>query len=341
MRKPTISCLLFVLIFFISGFSGASAASEIVIPGLQSNPIVEARVDGELLLLKAANGRLYSVPLSYVELADFCFLRSNRDPSRSAGPSLEDILRLIREGVSAKNIRTFIDTFTDPLWRLELTADDLVALKQAGASEELIQYLMSLESSRPGTTTIPWGTPFSPRKELPPEAPTKKSVSSADADVQGGIPYYPYVYPGYGYSCPTYPIYPVYPVHPIEKPDRPNRPMPRPFFGPRPSNPTVASPYSRTLSASRGNQLWIRWSLPRAGGYARSHGEGAMNQAVPSSRRNYATPLTGTSRGSMQPSTGPSNMGNRGSTGGARATGARSFRGSSGTRSAFSRSKNH
>jgi hypothetical protein len=336
-------CLLFVLTI---GFSGASAASEIIIPGLESDRIVEAWVDDELLVLKAANGRLYSVPLSSVELADFCFSPSSLDPSARVGPSLDDILGLIRAGVSETNIRTFIETSADPNWRLDLTADNLVALKQGGASEELIRYLLDFDSSRPRTTYIPWETPFSPRKDLPPEVTSQNTVSSADATVQDGMPYYPYVYPGYGYSCPSYPIYP---VHPIEKPERPNRPTPRTFYRPRQPNPPVATPYSRTRSASRGNQLWIRWSLPRASGYARSHGTG---QSTAPSHRSYGTSLTGSSRGGMRSLSGSSGTGNSrsmgsSSTGGAGSTGGRSFRGSSGSRSsggargAFSRARSN
>ena len=346
MRKliSSSTCLLFVLIF-ISGFSGASTASEIIVPGLESDQIVEAWVKDELLMLKADNGRLYSVPLASVELADFTFSPENPISTAGLGPSLEDILDLIREGVSERNIRAFIETSTDRNWRWEPTAGDLVALKQAGASEELIQFLLSFDGSRPRITYIAWKTPFSPRKDLPPTVPSKRTTSSTDINVQEGIPYFPYVYPGYGFTGPTYPIYPVYPVHPIEKPGRPNRTTPRPFYRPRQPSPPIATPYSRTRSASRGNQLWIRWSLPRAGGYASSQHTGRAT----ASSRHYGTTLTGSSSGGIRSMTGSSNIGNRG---GARATSGRSSsfqggrgssasRGTSGGRSAFSRTKSN
>ncbi len=333
------SCLLFVLIF-ISGFSGASAASEIVVPGLESDKIVEAWVKDELLMLKADNGRLYSVPLASVELTDFSFSPESPISTAELGPSLEDILDLIREGVSERNIRAFIETSTGRHWRLDPTAGDLVALKQAGASEELIQFLLSFDGFRPRTTTIAWKTPFSPRKDLPPSVPSKRTTSSTNINVQEGIPYFPYVYPGYGYTCPTYPVFPPRPVYPIEKQDSPNRTTPRPFYRPRQSSPPIATPYRRTRSASRGNQLWIRWSLPRAGGYASSQNIGEPRQATRPSQH-YGTHVTGSSSAGIRQMTGSSSMGSSG----ARSTSGRPSRGSrggsSGGRGAFSRARSN
>ncbi len=350
-------CLLFIPTI---GFSGASAASEIVIPGLESSQIVEAWVDDELLLLKAVNGRLYSVLLSSVDLSDFSFPPDDMDrldQPAGASPSLEDILELIRAGVSEANIRTFIETSADYDWRMHLTAGDLVALKQAGAGEELIQFLLSFDGSRPRTTYIAWKTPFSPRKDLPPTVPSNKTTSSTDIEVREGIPYFPYIYPGYGYAGPTYPVFPPRPVHPIEKPVRSNRTTPRPFYRPRQPIPPVATPFSRTLSASRGNQLWIRWSLPRAAngnGYARSQSTGSSSRTLRSSYA-YGNPLTGSSSSGIRATTGSSNRGSTRASGagswGARSAfgrssirgggGSSSSRGSSGARGVFSRSRSN
>ena len=173
-------------------FSGLAAA-QIRISDLPETRVVEVWQDKGQLFLKGEDGRLYSIPLSTLEGRDIESITAeeiNRGLTRSSNtvPPVAEVLELLRAGISEETIRTFV---RGKRGRYSLSTDDLLELKQAGASEEFLQFLIRAGGKRQ----------FFPGYSGPPRDRSQDVVAApepADADpASGGIPFYPYVYPGY------------------------------------------------------------------------------------------------------------------------------------------------
>jgi hypothetical protein len=281
--KLKVICLLcFSPFFLVSGIAKtARAEAQIVVPGLSSETFSEAWIEGDLLLIKTVEGRLYSVPVGSIDLD---FDTAGRDRPSHTGPTLSDVIDLLHAGVSEQTIKAFIESRRVDELRFDISKESIIRLKQAGASEAFIQYLIRVGRSGPNTTYIYWSGPSAPDQG----PPTRNAPEPTRNESQQGIPLYPYVFPGFGVS---YPIYPVYPSHPIY-PSRPSYPG-HTTGGARDPNllpgatPGYYWPEMRSLMRSqsqpRGNsrgttrthvskgdgQLWLRWkggSSPRRGG---------------------------------------------------------------------------
>ncbi len=173
-------------------FSGLAAA-QIRISDLPETRVVEVWQDKGQLFLKGEDGRLYSIPLSTLEGRDIEGITAeeiNRGLTRSSNtvPPVAELLELLRAGISEETIRTFV---RGKRGRYSLSTDDLLELKQAGASEEFLQFLIRAGGKRQ----------FFPGYSGPPRDRSQDVVAAPEpayADpAPGGIPFYPYVYPGY------------------------------------------------------------------------------------------------------------------------------------------------
>jgi hypothetical protein len=138
---------------------------------------------------------------------------------------VEVILDLLDAGISEDSIQRFVERNQ---YTVQLTAGDLVDLKKAGASDELIAFLQETEGASSAqaegeTQTSPSGSYESD------EAVNAVEYSSPDVyfgfgvGIGFGYPYYysPYYYPGYyypGYYYPAYPIYSPYPCGNVNYP---------------------------------------------------------------------------------------------------------------------------
>jgi hypothetical protein len=126
------------------------------------------------------------------------------------------ILDLLDAGVSEASIQRFVESNQ---YTVQLTAKDLVNLKKAGASDELIEFLQHTEEAPSPPAEEETQTAPSTTDEL---GETVEAVTYSSPDVYFGFgvgigfgypyyysSYYPYYYPGYYY--PGYPIYSPYP----------------------------------------------------------------------------------------------------------------------------------
>jgi hypothetical protein len=292
------------------------AASQIVVPGLESERIVETRVDGELLLLRTEEGRLYSIPVNSVE---FQSLQASEEPTTPAILSVPDIVELLLSGVSEETVRAYIEASAPPNVRYDLTKADLIELKRAGASEAFIQYLIRLGRYGPMSTFVTWRSPEGPRREEPPEVEVQ---GYADEGTQGGIPYFPYVFPGCG-TCGSYPYYPLRPVHPIY-PGHPIHPGwggggtttpdgtegSRPGYYPnerrslfRSSTSGNVKPTPLPSGRSSNGKAWLRWK-GSAGqrGKATANGISSNLEATPSFRGTTRTSSSNSGQRAIGPS---------------------------------------
>lgn len=172
-------------------FSGRAAA-QIRISDLETR-VVEVWQDKGQLFLKGEDGRLYSIPLSTLEGRDIEGITAeeiNRGLTRSSNtvPSVAEVLELLRAGISEETIRTFV---RGKRGRYSLSTDDLLELKQAGASEEFQQFLIRAGGKRQFFRA--YNGPPRDRSQDVVAAPEPAYADPAPA----GIPLYPYVYPGY------------------------------------------------------------------------------------------------------------------------------------------------
>jgi hypothetical protein len=291
------------------------AASQIVVPGLESERIVETRVDGELLLLRTEEGRLYSIAVDSVELQSL----QASEPTTPAILSVPDIVELLLSGVSEETVRAYIEASAPTNVRYDLTKSDLIELKRAGASEAFIQYLIRLGRYGPMSTYVTWRSPEGPRREEP---PTIEVQGYADEGAQGGIPYFPYVFPGCG-TCGSYPYYPLSPVHPIY-PGHPIHPGwggggtttpdgtegSRPGYYPnerrslfRRSTSGNLKPTPLPSGRSSNGKAWLRWkgSSGRRG-KATAYGDSSNLEATPSFRGTTRAPSTNSGQRAIGPS---------------------------------------
>ena len=169
------------------------AAAQINISGLPETRIEEVWQERGQLFLKGEDGRLYSVPLDALgteDLEGITVEQINRGLSRSSDtvPPVSDVLELLQAGISEATIQTFV---RGKRGRYDLSANDLLALKAAGASEAFMQFLVRAGGKRQ----------FFPGYSGPPRDRSQDVVAApepayADAAPEG-IPFYPYVYPGY------------------------------------------------------------------------------------------------------------------------------------------------
>lgn len=166
--------------------------AQIVIPGLEEDRVVEAWVEGHLVLLRTEEGRLYSLPVGAVEVG---LLPTTEQPP--VEPSLSDIVDMLRAGVSERNVKALIETKRRAPYAI--TKQELIELERAGASEAFIHYLLHVGRAAPKTTYVTW-----PGPQWPPRETESAAEIGAPAAVQEqeGIPLFPYVFPGYGVSCP-------------------------------------------------------------------------------------------------------------------------------------------
>ncbi|MCI0657277.1 MAG: hypothetical protein L0170_09430 [Acidobacteria bacterium] len=132
---------------------------------------------------------------------------------------VEVILDLLDAGVSEASIQRFVGSNR---YTVQLTAEDLVNLKKAGASDELIEFLQETEEAPSPQAEEETHTAPSTTYE---SDDTVGAVTYSSPDVYFGFgvgigfgypyyssyyyPYYPYYYSGYYY--PAYPIYSPYP----------------------------------------------------------------------------------------------------------------------------------
>ena len=193
-NRLVLQALMAFLIFHV--FSGLAAA-QINISGLPETRIEEVWQERGQLFLKSEDGRLYSVPLDALgteDLEGITVEQINRGLSRSSETVLpvSDVLELLQAGISEATIQTFV---RGKRGRYDLSANDLLALKAAGASEAFMQFLIRAGGKRQ----------FFPAYSGPPRDRSQDLVAApepayADAAPEG-IPFYPYVYPGYyGYG---------------------------------------------------------------------------------------------------------------------------------------------
>ncbi len=173
-------------------FSGLAAA-QIRISDLPETRVVEVWQDKGQLFLKSEDGRLYSIPLSTLEGRDIEGITAeeiNRGLTRSSNtvPPVAEVLELLRAGISEETIRTFM---RGKRGRYSLSTDDLLELKQAGASEEFMQFLIRAGGKRQ----------FFPGYSGPPRDRSQDVVAAPEPaygdPAPAGIPFYPYVYSGY------------------------------------------------------------------------------------------------------------------------------------------------
>ncbi len=186
-----------LLAFVAFHVSYGLAAAQIKISGLPETRMVEVWQERGQLFLKGEDGRLYSVPLNVLGAEDLEGLtveRINRGLSRSSdtAPPVTDVLELLRAGISEETIRTFV---RGRRGRYDLSTQDLLALKEAGASEAFMQFLIRAGGKRQ----------FLPAYNGPPRDRSQDVVAVPEPaytdPAPAGIPLYPYVYPGYyGYG---------------------------------------------------------------------------------------------------------------------------------------------
>jgi hypothetical protein len=351
-----------VLGVWLLSTSSAWAAAPIVVPGLESEHIVETRVEGGLLLLRTEEGRLYSIPLDSFELQSLPIEK----PSMSASLSIPDIMELLRSGVSEGTIRAYIEANRPPNGSYDLTKGDLIGLERAGASDAFLQYLIRVGRYGPRSTYVTWRSPEGPRREEP-QIVVRESTEET---YQSGIPYFPYIYPGCN-PCNSYPHYPVQPIHPGH-PTFPGRgggdstssngkQGTRPGYYPDEVR-SIASGYSTKhqrqkvvgkpmpvplpSGRSSNGQLWLRWkgsSGRRQGETVVTHSEWPGSRARSSSPGAFRTKSSGTgyrTGGSPGSMTGTGSSGRSGgATQGRGITGSRSGTRTSGSRSISGKKK--
>ena len=172
-----------------------SAAAQIRISHLPEARVVEVWQDKGQLFLKGEDGRLFSIPLDRLRPEDLEGLtveQINRGLTKTSRdvPSVAEVLELLQAGVSENTIRTFVQ---GKRGRYDLSTSDLLALKHAGASESLMQFLIRAGGRKrflPGYN----GPPRDRSRDIVAQQPVYADPTPA------GIPIYPYVFPGYGYG---------------------------------------------------------------------------------------------------------------------------------------------
>ncbi len=177
----------------IYGIAPPLAAAQVRISGLAEMKVVEVREEGGQLLLRSDDGRLFSVPVDRVDgLAGLSVEEINRGlETDSADVTVAEILDLLGAGISEKTITVHVQRRGA---HFDLSAADLLELKRAGATDPFLQFLI-----RAGGTRRFLPSYNGPRRQVRPETITTHRVSAPSyaEPVPEGIPYYPYVYPGY------------------------------------------------------------------------------------------------------------------------------------------------
>jgi hypothetical protein len=183
------------LVVFVFHATFQYATAQISISGLPEMRVVEVWQDQGQLFLKSDDGRLYSVPLDTLEaqgLEDLAVDEINQGLTRTSNsvPPVADILDLLRAGISEETIKTYV---RGKRGRYDLSKEDLLELKGAGASDTFLQFLIRAGGKRRFFPAYS-GPPRDRRYDVPPPQSAQSSYSDPAPE---GIPYYPYVYPGY------------------------------------------------------------------------------------------------------------------------------------------------
>ena len=181
------------LVGVIYGSAPTLAVAQVRISGLAEMKVVEVREEGGQLLLRSDDGRLFSVPLDRVDgLAGLSVEEINRSlRTDSSDVTVAEILDLLGAGISEKTITAYVQKRGA---RFDLSAVHLLELKRAGATERFLQFLI-----RAGGKGRFLPSYNGPRRQVRQETITADRFSdpSYAEPVPEGIPYYPYVYPGY------------------------------------------------------------------------------------------------------------------------------------------------
>lgn len=246
----------------------APCKAQIEIPGLRPGSLVEAWTEGQHVILRVEDGRLFSIPLTTPGID-----RALEGLSSAAAPpagtvTISDIIDMLRAGISEATIKAHIQASGEETVDLERTKDNLIALKQAGASEAFLQYLIRLGQKTPKTTLIRWGKPSWPPRPVQDTPAIHQPAESVS--YQEGIPLYPYVFPGYGVSYPHSRGYGCFRYHRQNDEASKNR---------APYRRRMVYPKTESYRQGANGGLLIRWNGPRQGGGGRA---GMVNRATPS-----------------------------------------------------------
>jgi hypothetical protein len=142
-RLRQIGIGIFVVGWMLPG-GDVHAGSQVTISGAPSFTIVEAWQENGLVFLKSDDGRLYSVPLGSPGVEEA--LAAGRVEQTSAGsPTVADILDLLGAGISEETIAQYVDAKRA---RYDLSKQDMIELKRAGASEAFLQFLIQAGKRR-------------------------------------------------------------------------------------------------------------------------------------------------------------------------------------------------
>ncbi len=197
------------LVGVIYGSAPTLAVAQVRISGLAEMKVVEVQEEGGQLLLRSDDGRLFSVPLDRVDgLAGLSVEEINRSlRTDSSDVTVAEILDLLGAGISEKTITAYVQKRGA---RFDLSAADLLELKRAGATDPFLQFLI-----RAGGKQRFLPSYNGPRRQVRPETITthRLSAPSYPEPVPEGIPYYPYVYPGYTSYAGYAPYFASHTVH--------------------------------------------------------------------------------------------------------------------------------
>lgn len=327
MPQPSGDAMVRTIILTILVLAGTQLAltpvnAQIAIPGLRPGDIVDAWVEGPHVILKTQDGRLYSIPTSTpgIDLAEVELAAATERPADPL--TVPDIIDMLRAGLSEATIKAHIQESGAENVGLGLTKDELIELKQAGASEAFLQYLIRLGPGGPKITYIRWTGPAWPPRPAEPTTYTPEPVETNT--FQEGIPLYPYVFPGYGFSYSQYPSHstgfrylPGYRSHSKHAYPEPRSIMP--FSASRLKSSKnrhykrsgAGRPKPELYSQGHSGNVMIRWNAaPRQGAGGRTAARNGRATSVPSrgrvtapTRRSYSTGIssrgrnTGSNRG--------------------------------------------
>lgn len=322
--------ILTILVLAGTQLVSTPVTAQIAIPGLRPGDIVDAWVEGPHVILKTQDGRLYSIPASTpgINLAEVDLAAATKRPADAL--TVPDIIDMLRAGLSEATIKAQIQASGTENVGLGLTKDELIELKQAGASEAFLQYLIRLGPGGPKITTIRWRGPAWPRRPVEPSRTAPEPVETNT--YQEGIPLYPYVFPGYGFSHSYYRNHSTgfrY-LSGYRKHNQQNYPEPRsimPFSASRlkasknlhyKKNGTKP-PKPELYGQGHSGGVMIRWNAaPRQGSGGRTAARNGRATSVPSrgrvtapTRRSYSTGVSsrGRNTGSNQGGAGRSAVG--------------------------------
>lgn len=208
----------------------AYGAGQITIGG-EALRIVDARVQGEQILLTSADGRLFTLPASTPGMAALLDgLESGR--GFEARPlSVRDIIELLESGISEHTLRVYLETHRS---RYELTKEDLLRLREAGASNAFLEFLIQSGRTASAYRSKQWKAyTYLEGMERDRERPGLESAAglaqAAEPEFEG-IPFFPF---SFGVGGPVFgPAGPIFglPVPPPTEPPAVEPPERRSLF---------------------------------------------------------------------------------------------------------------